>query len=1250
MVAQYTRVILTPRWKSARRQTKAFMVLLNLVLACPFIGHCSFTQAAGEPLFTSTPAETGAGNLGGVTYGMASWPENGLGSHRAVVEATAGDAVRARIPWRRHDAEFRGKAILVYDLATGAKIENVFACNLTRESCDVVFEPKTVPGQYAIYYMPYQQPATTSGEWNGSYLPPRLIAVPEWLARHGLGSTTADNAVRFIGSRQEGENGSLGSSFEVIAGSAVAFADNDYTMTYEVRFPDHRGPCSDPTLMAHGDGRGYRALVYDYGNQLVMAITRQDTDQRDGVPLVKANWESPWPVNMDQPLAATVTVKVLPDRTVITSQVKGTGDDGQPFTSPLLKAEDTSPQRLTGGAAPAFRIYPGDNNAGTWVSKLEIRDGSGRVVFDSKTARRGTVVENNAGAAESALDALPQAKLIRMESRRRAGERPEMDSFFPMEIIASQAEVSAMLDKCPHPVLLFPEDRRWPAVMPDFLPQKWALEGPRSRFSGECQPSEYYCWQLGIYAARQDVQRVSLEYADVRNAAGETVVHAADITCFNLEGVDNRGRRFTKEFKLDKGMVRPLWIGMMVPDGAKGELNGDISVRINDLPAQTVRLSLKVDGPVIANHGDDEPWRHSRLRWLNSTLGLDDNVLPLPFAPIKREGKSIEILNRTIDSGSMVLPERIVSNGADVLAAPIRIEAMGQNGQPLVFKPVKREVEKENPSRVVESTQAQCGALDMTVRDELWFDGAIDCELSLQAASDTALKDIAVVIPMRKALAKYFVGFSNRGDRRPGQWNWKWDRRYQDNAAWLGDAEAGIGIKLLGDNDYWDLSGLRWDEHRQWINDGKGGASLFEDGDAVVLRAFTGERKLTAREPVKLRFRLYVTPFKPLRNDHWNLRFFGNITHFHHSTPENPYINYPFMTVDRMKQAFEDIKAKNNRGMTIYYTLREVANIAPELFAFRSLGDEIIKSTGAFMFSTSGWSVAGEGGGHAWLREHLVSGYSPAWQQTVPSGEIDAAVATNGDGRLVNYYIEGLAYLQRKIGFVGVYLDGIGYDRIAMMRLARMLTSGGAGYYLPFHSGDNFKNPWSEHRSAPVAEYMEHLPYVTQLMFGEVFWFDGPEGYWMTNLAGLPFGIDNQFYPVPGPDYPYRSMLFASSPNVGASAPHIRAMWDRWGLNEQTKTLGYWDADCPVKTGVPEIFASAFVNKGKALICVGSWAAETKSVTLSVDWTALDMAPDKVSISVPEIESLQKPQATLDLSQPIAIEPGKGIVIGIESR
>ncbi len=250
---------------------------------------------------------------------------------------------------------------------------------------------------------------------------------------------------------------------------------------------------------------------------------------------------------------------------------------------------------------------------------------------------------------------------------------------------------------------------------------------------------------------------------------------------------------------------------------------------------------------------------------------------------------------------------------------------------------------------------------------------------------------------------------------------------------------------------------------------------------------------------------------------------------------------------------------------------------------------------------------------------------------------------------MTNYYIEGLAYLQRKLGGVGVYLDGIGYDRITMLRLARVASAAGADIEIPFHSGDDFKNPWSERHAPAVCFYMEHLPYVTQLMFGEVFWFDGPEGYWMTNLAGLPFGVVNQFYPVPGPDYPFRSLLYAGAPNVGPAAAPVREMWRRFGINADTRTLGYWDDACPVRTDAPGVFATVHANEGRALICLASWATEPTAVLLAVDWRALGIDPATARISLPEIAGLQPGREALDLSAPLSIEPGKGLVIGVEA-
>jgi len=64
---------------------------------------------------------------------------------------------------------------------------------------------------------------------------------------------------------------------------------------------------------------------------------------------------------------------------------------------------------------------------------------------------------------------------------------------------------------------------------------------------------------------------------------------------------------------------------------------------------------------------------------------------------------------------------------------------------------------------------------------------------------------------------------------------------------------------------------------------------------------------------------------------------------------------------------------------------------------------------------------------------------------------------------------------------------------------------------------------------------------------------------------------------------------------------------------------------------------------------MGSWAAEAVPVTLSVHWQALGLDPARVKVTVPDIGSVQKPAEALDLSQPITVEPGKGIVIGIEA-
>ncbi len=141
------------------------------------------------PLFAAcTPqGETGKS-------GDASWDsETGLGNHRAVVRVEAPTApkiakpaaVRVVIPWRRRDAEPGKKAVIVVDAATGERVGNVLALAVDRESGDFVFEPRTVPGEYYFYYMPYKSEGRKNYP-NVKYDPPKETAEPAWLLANGL--------------------------------------------------------------------------------------------------------------------------------------------------------------------------------------------------------------------------------------------------------------------------------------------------------------------------------------------------------------------------------------------------------------------------------------------------------------------------------------------------------------------------------------------------------------------------------------------------------------------------------------------------------------------------------------------------------------------------------------------------------------------------------------------------------------------------------------------------------------------------------------------------------------------------------------------------------------------------------------------------------------------------------------------------------------------------------------------------------
>ncbi len=426
------------------------------------------------------------------------------------------------------------------------------------------------------------------------------------------------------------------------------------------------------------------------------------------------------------------------------------------------------------------------------------------------------------------------------------------------------------------------------------IPLKWVKTGPSSEFGARPGLAVYYCFQIGVFAANNDIKNVAVNYSGLKNEKGK-VIPASAFHCINTGGSDCYGKPLEKTFNMLKGKVRPLWIGFQIPDNAKGNYAGTVTVTPVGMEQTTVKLNVNVAGDLIADKGDNEPWRHSQLRWLNSKLGLNDDELIPPYTPLKVSKSQIECLNRTVLFGIAGMPQKIVSNGKDVISAPMRFNVM-MNGKAMVWKQgAPDRIVLEKPAKVVREAVADGGSFHLANKTTMEADGMVRFDITLTSKEDVSADAIVVETPYNVQIAKYMTGGDGRiGGFRTNTIDWKMNPNFK---LWIGDYDAGMQVNLLGQT--------------------KG--FVAEDNGMIVLKAETGKITMKKNEELLYSFRLFVTPFKPINNKiHWNTRKYlkgygpdtlksipdwATIVHYHQATPENPWIDYPFLTADKIAAA-----------------------------------------------------------------------------------------------------------------------------------------------------------------------------------------------------------------------------------------------------------------------------------------------------------------------------------------------------------
>jgi len=864
---------------------------------------------------------------------------------------------------------------------------------------------------------------------------------------------------------------------------------------------------------------------------------------------------------------------------------------------------------------------------------------------------------------------LPQARVIGYQAV------DDFDAYTDMERTATPAEVQQLLAANPgQPWLLFPETRDHPIRMFTRVPGRWARRGAGGSLADHALRGEYLSFQVGLWTARAAAQDVHVRFGDLHGPDG-AVISAARLTCFNLGGIDYAGKPFANRLDVAQDRVQPLWMGLDIPaDARPGTYRGTLTVGADGAAPQQVPLSITVDAGKAVAHGDDDPFRLTRLRWLNSTLAQDDSLVK-PFTAVTVHGKELGILGRTVTLASSGLPAQIDSRFDErmtgfaatpraLLAAPMRLLVQDAGGAHALSAAGTPKVVVDGPGKVHWQVAGPAGPLRGEVTASLEMDGTLSYAIALTAAQAVKLDDIRLEIPLRGDVAQYELGLGRTGSAAPDGLAWKWNVQNNQDGAWIGAVNAGLEFHLRDERYRRPLNTNFY--HQQplvmpasWDNAGQGGITLRRDGARYLVKAFSGARTMAAGQTLHYNLVLRVTPFKTIKPaQHFAERYYhgyadldqikgegANVVNIHHATPINPWINYPFLVPARMK-AFVDAAHARGMEVKIYDTIRELSDRAPELPMLESLdGCRIGDGGKAAPGPCSEIISPGRGGGFSWLQEHLDGDYIAAWH--VPENR-DAAVVDAGQSRWHNYYIEGLDWLARNVGIDGLYLDDVAYDRTTMKRVRKVLDAHRPHALIDLHSASQFDARDGYINSALL--YMGLFPYIDRLWFGEEFDYEHTSpAYWLTEISGIPYGLMGEMLQNGG--NPWRGMVFGMTnrlPWTGGDPRHLWQLWDAFGI-EQADMVGWWVHDTPVKTGNPDVLATSYVRKGdKTLVSIASWAPATAKVKLIIDWKALGLDPAHVRLVAPAVEGFQ-PAATFRPGDEIAVEPGKGWLLELEA-
>jgi Family of unknown function (DUF6067) len=259
--------------------------------------------------------------------------------------------------------------------------------------------------------------------------------------------------------------------------------------------------------------------------------------------------------------------------------------------------------------------------------------------------------------------------------------------------------------------------------------------------------------------------------------------------------------------------------------------------------------------------------------WWNTKDGDIEKVIA-PWTPVKHDGAKVDVWGRTMTIGAGGLPAQVSTQGKDILAGPIELQASNSNNA-ISLRNISSQNVTDTDHRVVVNAASKLGDIDIASTVTTEFDGMYKIDMKLTPTKAQHVNSLKVVIPIKPEFAQYFhacgegirYGFSY-GYLPKDKTGSLWNSKQVDGQPML--VGSFIPYVWIGNED----GGLDWfaDSDAGWTPDDKIPAIEIrrdspDDVDLVLNLIGTDT---TIDQPRNITFAFQATPVKPIR-DGWRM-------------------------------------------------------------------------------------------------------------------------------------------------------------------------------------------------------------------------------------------------------------------------------------------------------------------------------------------------------------------------------------------